>query len=174
MQHIPEGHCWVVPQLPEVLSQLWLPLSWLKKSRRYSRLRRAQCRKLKLRIKDFFYFQCYNPLGVSRASTVLNTLTNCPQYPLQASLTFPICGSIIFTIWRWTSESKVFGPMPLFFTLLVFLSYKTFTHSYINEHSPRLLSIPSLLNCSVADTSLGCRVGIRIRARLTASQRATN
>ncbi len=55
-----------------------------------------------------------------------------------------------------------------------FHTYNTFPHSYIHEHSPRLLSIPSQLNCSVADTSLGCPVGIRTRGLPTASRRATN
>ncbi len=62
-------------------------------------------------------------------------------------------------------------------TLLAFFffhTYNTFTHFYILEHSPRLLSISSSLISSVADTSLGCRVGIRTRARLTASRHATN
>ncbi len=54
-----------------------------------------------------------------------------------------------------------------------FHTYNTFTHSYIHKHSPRLLSIPSSLNSSVANTSLGRRAGIRTRARLTASRRAT-
>ncbi len=46
---------------------------------------------------------------------------------------------------------------------LSFHTYNTFTHSYIHEHSPRLLSVPSSLNSSVAATSLGCRVGAECR-----------
>ncbi len=62
--------------------------------------------------------------------------------------------------------------MPLFFTLLAFLSYIQYIHTFLHPWTfARLLSIPSSLIRSVADTSLGCRVGIQTRACLTASRR---
>jgi hypothetical protein len=73
---------------------------------------------------------------------------------------------------------KVWWPMmPLFFILLVFLSYIEYIQTYctyIHKHSPRLLSIPLSQNSSVADTFQRCRVEIQTRAPLTASPRATN
>jgi hypothetical protein len=60
---------------------------------------------------------------------------------------------------------KVWWPdaTHFYFIGLSFHTYNTFTHSYIHEHSPRLLSVPSSLNSSVADISLGCRVGTKCR-----------
>jgi hypothetical protein len=75
-----------------------------------------------------------------------------------------------------TVPVKVWWPDATLFYFIGFSfhTYNTFKHSYIHEHLPRLLSIPSVLNSSVADISLGCQVGIRTRARLTSSRLATN
>ena len=70
-------------------------------------------------------------------------------------------------IWGWVAWCHSFIK-----NWFSFHTYNTFTRSYVHEHSQMLLSISSSLNSSVADTSLACRVGIRTRARLTASRRA--
>ncbi len=64
---------------------------------------------------------------------------------------------------KW-SMRRFGGLMPLFFLLyyIFFHIYNTFTHSYIHEHSLRLLSIPSSLNSSVADTSLSAESGFEL------------
>ncbi len=77
----------------------------------------------------------------------------------------PWCNIFFLSLVAWCHSFQLYW--------FSFHTYNTFTHSDIHKHSLRL-SIPSSLNSSVADTSLGCRAGIRTRARLTASRRATN
>jgi hypothetical protein len=70
---------------------------------------------------------------------------------------------------------KVWWPDATLFYFISFFFHTIHSHILTSMNIRlRLLSISSSLISSVADTSLGCRVGIRSRARLTASRHATN
>jgi hypothetical protein len=108
----------------------------------------------------FFFLPLSLPLSLSAA------ISPSPQPPTHPSVSYMY---IFLSLKVWWPDATLFYLISFFFH-----TYNTFTHSYIHEHSPRLLSIPSSLISSVADTSLGCRVGNRTRARLSASRHATN
>jgi hypothetical protein len=98
---------------------------------------------------------------------ILNINRNEKVSNLSIMISHPVNRKKYVKIFEYPYLKGFSGLIPTFLHLISFIQQvPSYTHTFILTHSPRSISISSLLG----GTSMGCRSGIRTRACLTASR----